>query len=131
MICTTCNQPGGNALCPDCCDWIEEWPRVVGTVEGTSSVYVIRETEDGKLICECKGYQFRSKCRHLEQFRKESEVVVRFNVVFKSKDKVWEVEGEEQDMKNLRVGDVTDKLEATRVYLERLLGVKVSFEQVG
>ena len=34
-------------------------------VQGSKSMYIVQRDKTGKVSCECKGFQFRKKCKHL------------------------------------------------------------------
>lgn len=67
--------PGG-VITLDDIDWIEScesqapisqnrtWQ--VGSSDGTA-LYLVSEEPDGRLTCNCSGFHYRRKCRHLEQ----------------------------------------------------------------
>lgn len=68
-------MPGG-VITLDDIDWID--PResqapisqnrtwTVGSSDG-QSIYLVREESDGRLTCNCSGFHYRRKCRHLEE----------------------------------------------------------------
>ena len=106
---------------------------VIGQVPSSSGgLYNIRKTEDGHLICECKGYQFRSKCRHIEEFKQQekrgAEVVFRFQLLVDGADVIV---GKEVELSQTKIGDLSIRLTEVEEYLSRLLGLKVKIEQVG
>ncbi len=39
-------------------------------VKGSSGYYKVR-LKAGKLVCDCKGFMFRKKCKHVEQVKNE------------------------------------------------------------
>ena len=34
-------------------------------VQGSKSMYIVQRDKSGKVSCQCKGFQFRKKCKHL------------------------------------------------------------------
>ena len=34
-------------------------------IQGSNSTYVVTRDSDGKINCQCKGFQFRKKCKHI------------------------------------------------------------------
>ena len=34
-------------------------------IQGSNSTYVVTRDSDGKIKCQCKGFQFRKKCKHI------------------------------------------------------------------
>ena len=40
-------------------------------VQGTNSIYIVQKDSTGKVSCQCKGFQFRKKCKHILELTKE------------------------------------------------------------
>ena len=36
-------------------------------IQGSNSIYIVQKDRTGKVSCECKGFQFRKKCKHIMQ----------------------------------------------------------------
>ena len=34
-------------------------------IQGSSSMYLVTRDKNGKTSCECKGFQFRKRCKHI------------------------------------------------------------------
>lgn len=43
-------------------------------VEGTSSTYIVTLDTLGKINCECRGFTFRKKCKHIDKIKKTKEI---------------------------------------------------------
>ena len=43
-------------------DGVEYWE-----VKGTKNMYLVTRDTSGKMNCECKGFMFRKKCRHVTE----------------------------------------------------------------
>ena len=102
--------------------------------------YEIRENEAGVLSCACDGFRWRGKCGHLKKYadgglppyREGDEVELIARVTFKSDDPKFQgpitVTGLPIKVASLKVGDVTDGIEAAEGALSRLTGLTVRIE---
>lgn len=87
--------------------------------------YKIRQSPEGKLVCPCKGFGWRGKCRHIEEANAalllQSQPVIRFDL------HVGEliVHGQYCDLSNIQPGDLTSRSLACEEYLTRILGTTV------
>jgi len=43
-------------------DSVEYWE-----VKGTKDTYIVTRNDAGKMNCECKGFMFRKKCKHITE----------------------------------------------------------------
>jgi len=34
-------------------------------IQGSNSIYIVQKDGTGRISCECKGFQFRKKCKHI------------------------------------------------------------------
>ena len=34
-------------------------------IQGSNSIYIVQRDKGGRISCECKGFQFRKKCKHI------------------------------------------------------------------
>ena len=34
-------------------------------IQGSNSIYIVTRDNTGRITCECKGFQFRERCKHI------------------------------------------------------------------
>ena len=34
-------------------------------IQGSNSIYIVTRDKTGRINCECKGFQFRKRCKHI------------------------------------------------------------------
>lgn len=95
--------------------------------------YKIRRNEAGILWCECDGYKWRSKCRHLKEYLEGLEVVVKVKILFIDNSdskvaRITTISGLEVPLETFKVGDLTTGLVELEERLSRLTGFAVRIE---
>lgn len=111
--------------------------------DGESSYQITRLIGSDVLLCECKGFGWRGRCRHVIKMTEElanptpvgilnwrtDMAQLRFIIRFKDGPKVVaEVRGRPQDYNKFQAGDITERIVETEHYLERLTGLRVHIE---